>query len=214
MKKGFTLVELMVVIGILGMLVGILAVVVVPKLQSAKEDLDVIQVKDIMADISSIETNTSRKKKLASKSMKELAGYRFFSAALHKKILAAETLGKLVSLTSDAGEKADTTFFDEKDNELEPVNCSWASPKAKDLRSALSASGKKRAVVLCFNADNWHNASAGVLLQMSDGSVAEYFDYDLFEEKFPGVIDVSEWEAGDTIIGEKKPFHRVFNGDE
>jgi hypothetical protein len=203
----------MVVIGILGVLVGILAVAVIPKLVGAKKDLEVKQIADIMNDVKMIQATPTKKKRMTKQAVKDSSGYRFFSIALHREILSAEILGKLVSLNSKNDTKADSSFFDDDEAELDPTNVSYTAPKGKDLLSMLGAKGKKRKVILCFNERNWQNAEDEVLIQWSDGEVAVYLKHIDLDDQYDS-ISKEDWENGTGIIGEKEPFDKTFIGDE
>ncbi|MCF6227263.1 MAG: hypothetical protein L3J82_01190 [Planctomycetes bacterium] len=210
--RGFSLKELLVVATLTGLIFGVLLVftgLIPARTVCKKSHFDPTQLKDIMADLTSIETDKARRERLSN--IPEVQGYKFYDLALRNNILTAETMGKLVSLTSKTDMRMDTSFFDDESIVLEPENCSWTAPKSSELLSLLAKSGKHRKVVICFNSRNWNNTSEGVLLQFSDGSVAEYYDLELMYDIYPDMFTQEDWADGSNIIGKKPPFDKTFD---
>ena len=212
--RGFSFRELLVVATLMGLDFGVFLVFtgfIPTRIIDKKSHFDPSQIKDIMIDLTSIQTSTARLERL--EKLPECRGHKFYDLALRGDVLNDETLGKMVSLTSKSDTKVSSLFFDDESIVLEPDNCSWTAPKSTELLSLLAKSGNNRKVIICFNSRNWHNASEGVLIQFSDGSVAEYFDYDLLNDIYPDGISQNDWENGEqgTIIGKVAPFDKTFD---
>ena len=201
----------MVVIGILGLLVGILAVAVIPKLTEAQNKLEIKQLGDLMAGFNTIATDSSKREKLSrKKQVKDTKGAKFFEAAFKYKLLEDGLIPKVVGLNS-TDIKAGKEWLDEEDGEMPPNSVSYTAPKASKLMEVMKMSGKKRKVILTFNSRNWNNyGDAGVIVQWSDAETAEYMTVDVATDD-PWNLDDKAWnENPDEIIGEKAPFDMTF----
>lgn len=197
----------MVVIGILGLLVGILAVAVIPKLTEAKNKLEVKQLGDLMQGFQGIAADDAKKRKL--NRLEDVKGEKFYEAAFARKIFEAELVSKLVSLNSTTDTKADKAWIE--DGEMPSNSCSYTAPEATKLLTVMNKKGSKRKVLITFNTRNWRNyPDHGSIVQWSDGETAEYMMYDIAEEDHG--IDKETWEnSPEEIVGEKAPFDETFD---
>lgn len=213
-RRGFTLVELMVVIGILGLLVGILAVAVIPKLTEAKGKLEVKQVGDLMAGFQNLAADDAKKKTLRHKDVKDTKGVKFYEVAFKKNLFDDGLVSKIVSLNSKTDAKADKEWI-ETDGDMPANSCSYTSPIGGKILSVMSMKGKSRTIFLTFNEDNWGNyPDEGVIVQWSDGDTAEYMTKEMAMDD-PFNLDGDTWDNNPgEIIGEKKPFENTFTGKD
>jgi prepilin-type N-terminal cleavage/methylation domain-containing protein len=212
-RKGFTLVELMVVIGILGVLVGILAVAVIPRLLSAQSQLEIKQVGDIMSGLQNIQADQNRRRRLTQNAqVRETQGYKFFGAAFKVGLLEPDLVSRVVSLNSAGGDsQADRRFLTDDNVEFLPSNCSYTAPKALELARVMTASGENRKVVLSFNSRNWNNyVKDGVLVMWSDNQVAEYWKFEDIDQSVYS-LDRNLWtNRPEDLIGKVAPFDATF----
>jgi hypothetical protein len=200
----------MVVIGILGLLVGILAVAVIPKLTEAKNKLEIKQLGDIKTAFDNISIDKSKTGKLLKEPLKGTSGRKFYEQAFKQNILDTDIVGKIVSLNS-GDVSADKGVADrDSDIELLEVNCSYTAPKATELMVLMRAMGKNRKVLITFNSRNWLNyPDEGVIVQWSDGETAVYMSRDTAQTEYQ--IDSDTWETNPKdIIGSKPPFDKTF----
>lgn len=209
-SKGFTLVELMVVIGILGLLVGILAVAVLPQLSKAQAEMEKKQLGDLFSGLQAIAANQDAKRKLTSKAFKETQGRSFWEACFKTKVLATDMMRKVVSLQSKVGDIAADPKVADGEGEFTQGNCSYTSPKGEKLMETLNRVGKNKTIAISFDSRNWGNyPNNGVLVSWTDGEQAVYIDIALAESDYQ--ISKNEWESpGDNIIGRKKPWDHTF----
>ncbi len=209
MRSGFTLVELMVVIGILGLLVGILAVAVIPKLTEAKNKLEIKQLGDIKTAFDNISIDKSKAGQLQKAPLKEARGRKFFEVAFKKKLLNDDLVGKIVSLNS-GDTSADKAFITDENMELGELNCSYTAPIGGELLVLMKKTGKLRKVLITFNARNWLNyADHGTIIQFSDGETADYMNKDTAATEYQ--IDADTWDTNPAdIIGNKPPFDKTY----
>ncbi len=200
----------MVVIGILGLLVGILAVAVLPKLIGARGELEIKQMGDLKSGIDSMSIDNTKKRALSLPAMKDISGYKFFDQAFKRKLLEVELVTKIVSLNSPTDTAADPAVGEADGPELQPTNCSYTAPKAQELLSVVNMKGSKKKVLMTFNSRNWNNYSdKGVLIQWSDGPTAVYMMAPDAQELYK--IDADTWaNKPDEIIGKKDPFDKTF----
>lgn len=200
----------MVVIGILGLLVGILAVAVIPKLTEAKNKLEVKQLGDLMQGFQGIAADEAKKRKV-NKLDSKIKGEKFYEAAFKKKIFEAELVTKLVSLNSTTDTKADKAWIDEDDAEMPANACSYTAPIGVKLLQVMNKKGKKRKILITFNERNWMNyPDHGVIVQWSDGETAQYMMKDEASDEYG--IDTETWaNSPEEIIGEKSPFDETFS---
>lgn len=198
----------MVVIGILGLLVGILAVAVIPKLAQASAKLEVKQVGDLMQAIQQIPIDNKKKRELQGATLKDAKGQKFYEQCIKKKLLDSEIAGKLVSLNSKVDSKAGTEWIES--GEMPANSCSYTSPKGSDLLSVLNSKGTNKTVVLTFNSANWGNYdNEGVIIYWSDSDTAEYMTADKASSDFN--IDATTFKDNPKdVIGNKKPFNRTY----
>lgn len=200
----------MVVIGILGLLVGILAVAVIPRLVQAKRELEIKQLGDIRTAFQNLSIGQGVSARLQRVPLKDTQGRAFYNQGFKTKLFEADLLGKLISLNSPGDARADTAVIDDPNIELEDINVSYTAPKSQELMTVMNARGNNRTVLLTFNARNWHNYQEyGTIVQWSDAETAQYL---LREEAEAGFqIDRESWDNNPKdIIGNKKPFDKTF----
>jgi len=207
---GFTLVELMVVIGILGLLVGILAVAVIPRMLTARKGLEVKRVGDLMSAIEMIETDEGKKRRMGQEPIRSSQGRKFYEAALKSGIIDVDNVNNLVALATN-GQAAPTTIMDDESVELGEENCDWTAPRGSDVRAMLNRRGAQRRIFLSFNSQMWasHPYDNEVLVRWTDGQTAVYLTHGEMDEYN---IDANSWnERPEDIIGVMPPFERTFD---
>lgn len=210
-NRAFTLVELMVVIGILTLLVSVLATAVVPKMMKAKHDLDAITLHKLYNEVQiNIETDTSKKhlKQLNSIENGDRRGVECWELLFRKKVLGPEMLEKLIA---QAGPDTNVDqFWVDSEEPLPASACSWTAPRAVDLPVMMRLSGGSRRVVTCSNSRNWNNYEDEVLVQWSDGQTSTYVTLEDLSEYYE--VSEEEWlSPGDSLFGQKAPFDGVWD---
>lgn len=206
-QRGFTLVELMVVIGILGLLVGILAVAVMPRLKEARRQSEIINLGKVTQALE-LNTNTGRNKSKI-KNMGDASGRAFFNAMFRMGVLEHEYLNKVVSLDSKQDDTADSAVFENNGPGLTQTNCSYTSPKAGEYAEVANLKGSKRTVMFTYDTRNWDNyGDKGVIVVFSDSETPDYLDLATAEAQFG--IGAADWAKSQGLIGIKKPFDRTF----
>lgn len=200
----------MVVIGILGLLVGILAVAVIPRLVQAKRELEVKQMGDIRTAFQNLSIGQGISSRLQRAPMRDTQGRTFYNQGFKTKLFEADLLGKLISLNSPGDVRAETSVIDDPNVNLEENNVSYTAPKSQDLMLNMNARGENRTVLITFNARNWNNYQEyGTIIQWSDAETAQYMLREEAEASFQ--IDRESWDNNPKdIIGSKKPFDKTF----
>lgn len=207
MRRGFTLVELMVVIAIIGLLVSVLATATLPKMRKASSEMDKIQMKDCFDELTRAFIDEGNKKRMRLESIQEKKGHEFWEAMFRHKILGRDVLRRLVSKGgTDAA--ADSRWLDEEHGRLPIDACSWTAPRVRNYFQVLSARGKEKSVVFTFNSRNWNNyPDQGALVMWSGGEaeVPEYVTPELLKD-WGWDISPEDWGNPTTLFGAKMPF--------
>ncbi|MCA8913504.1 MAG: prepilin-type N-terminal cleavage/methylation domain-containing protein [Planctomycetes bacterium] len=211
-KRGFTLVELMVVIAIIGLLASVLATSVVSKMKAASHDLDKKVLLDLYNNLQmKSETDEKARMALIRGPIAEKRGREFWEACFKAKVFDKEMLPKMIAKSGHDIEMDRRSLDDLDTFILDPMGCSWTGPQGNECMYLMSARGKARRVVICANSRNWFNHEDEILTVWSDGETAEYitteqlngWGYEFSEEA---------WQSpGTEIFGKAKPFDGVYD---
>lgn len=205
-RAGFTLVELMVVIAILGLLVSVLAFAVTRHFTKANADLDKVNMHKLFDALQQAGTNPALTKRLNDKDSRDKSGREFFEFLFQSGVLDGNDLNTVVSLGGgDSPAERDSVG---KEMKLDAGACSFTAPKVGEFRQLLT--GKERTVVFTFNSRNAHNYDSigyGMLVAWSDGAV-DYLTEEEAAEKYQ--ISAAEWADPTQLYGKKKPFDHTF----
>jgi prepilin-type N-terminal cleavage/methylation domain-containing protein len=206
-RRGFTLVELMVVIAILGLLVSVLAFTVTRHFTKANADLDKVNMGKLYSELQAAANDPSLSRRMNSKDNRDRKGREFFEGCFRSKILDNNMLDNVVSLGGADAKPEAHSLGD--DFELDPSSCSFTAPKMGEFKRLLTQ--RERKVVFAFNSANWHNYDSigfGALITWSDGATAEYLTAEDAAEYYG--IDETEWEAPSELFGEVEPFDQTY----
>ncbi|MBK8208084.1 MAG: hypothetical protein IPK87_15010 [Planctomycetes bacterium] len=190
-----------------GLLVGVLAVAVMPKMTNAKSRLEIKQLGDLETGLRNIAVDDAKKKRLKT-TLADASGRDFYEAAFKKKLLDDNLVNKICSLNG-TDSPADKSFID-GDGSLSATSCSYTAPKGGELLSLMARKGSKRTVLITFNARNWNNyPNDGVPVLWSDGETAVFMTFD--EAQRDWGITRAEWDdpAG-KLFGKKAPFDHTY----
>ena len=192
-----------------GVLVGVLAVAVTPKLTEAKTKLEAKQMGDLRNSLLNIAADETKKQKLRVREVKDAKGEEFWMQALQHEILDPGLSKKVVSLNSRT------------DSPLGPGqvataggttgHASYTAPKGSGLLRAMSLKGAKRCVVVTFNSRNWNNyPDAGVPCIWSDSDVITWMKFE--EAQRDWGITAEEWaDPAGKLFGKKAPFENTYD---
>lgn len=208
--RGFTLVELMVVIAIIGLLASVLATSVVSKMQQASHDLDKKVLQDLYNNLQmKAATDDKTREKFVRGPIAETKGREFWEACFKYKVFDHEMLPKMVCSGGDDFEMDRRSLDDPSMFILDPLGCSWTGPEGKFCLYLLSARGKARRVAICVNSRNWFNYEDEILTIWSDGETAEYITLEQLEG-WGYEITPEQWDMpAEELIGKVKPFDGV-----
>lgn len=210
-SRGFTLVELMVVIAIIGLLASVLATSVVSKMKQASHDLDKKVLLDLYNALQMQTQEDKQKVKLIRGPIAEKRGREFWEACFQHKLLDAQMLPKMIAKSGQDLEMDRRSLDNPEMFVLDPLGCSWTGPQGNECMILMSLRGKNRRVVICANERNWLNHEDEVLTIWSDGEIAEYIDREMLAG-WGYEISEEQWlQPGAELFGKTAPFDGVFD---
>jgi prepilin-type N-terminal cleavage/methylation domain-containing protein len=210
-SRGFTLVELMVVIAIIGLLASVLATSVVSKMKQASHDLDKKVLKDLYDHLQMKSADDASKIKFVRGPIADKRGRDFWEACFKHGVLGPDLLPKMVSKSGQDVE-VDRRALDNRDTFiLDPMGCSWTGPQGNECFGLMGAKGSARRIVICANERNWFVHDDEVITMWSDGEVAEYTNLEQLQH-WGHEITPEQWQApAAELFGKVKPFDGVFD---
>jgi hypothetical protein len=193
-----------------GLLVGVLAVAVIPKLTDAKSKLEIKQMGDLEAGLEQIAPDSSKRRKLLGEGLHDSAGEELWVKLFQQRMIDQRLLKKVVSLNS----RTDTPL---NEHELESLtlppqgHCSYTLPRGGKLLEVMSRKGANRCVLITLNSRNWKNyGQQGVPCIWSDGTGNGFMTFEQAQSEHG--ITAEEWaDPAGKLFGKKAPFQFTYD---
>jgi prepilin-type N-terminal cleavage/methylation domain-containing protein len=210
--RGFTLVELMVVIAIIGLLASVLATSVMNQLRAAGKEMDKKVMHDLYNEMQMLAAfpDPRTQRMFAQGQMAERRGREFYEGLFKYGLLTHDMLPRLISTAGDDFE-ADRRGLDEPETfKLARNECSWTGPQGNEFFHLLRLQGKHRRVIMSANERNWFIHNDDVLVMWTDGNSSEYISmYEIDQWAYD--ISQEQWDSpAEHLFGKVRPFDGVF----